>query len=133
MLLDRTSIYDFTKLRLILHRKIYNGEVLNNIITDITNNNPDVKVLDVNYKSNNFTMEVSNENRIYDIRQMVCSSLCRILNENKHEINILIDMEKSKYLSQLFNEYILLGNYVHMIFNLFDYTHDGTITVRVEL
>ena len=72
MLLDRTSIYDFTKLRLILHRKIYNGEVLNNIITDITNNNPDVKVLDVNYKSNNFTMEVSNENRIYDIRQMVC-------------------------------------------------------------
>lgn len=127
-------IYEYSQLRFVLHRNIFNAVFLNDFIVLIKDNIPDIEIIDVDYKCFYFTIKGNKSLDLRTVKSKVCTCMMIMLDKKRYDINFVLEHEKDKYLYSLFNDEILLGNNIPMIFDIYDFSHDNESSlIKVKL
>ncbi len=130
------KINDFTKLRLILNRQIYDSNFINLFSSNLTQRMIGSKEKYIDYNNKNITISLPTEeySKIHEsiIKRDICAAFYKTIMIYKMNILTSIPQGNNK-LSDILNDHVFLGDYIHLLLDIFIFRYDSELIIKIDL
>lgn len=127
------NITNITKLRLILHNVLYSESFIKDLSDELERNN-NVEIRSINSIEKSITLCMSKDQDNSSVIRDICSTLCGKLNANKIQVLSSINNIENQEIASIFTEHILLGEYVHLLLDLYAFnSDDNMVLLQIKL